>query len=175
MKTNPTTSLLLLSGSGDLTLHWQIVNDSVMGGLSTSQAYEKDNSLIFTGHVSLENNGGFASIRTTINTNKENANLISLRLKGDGQTYQLRLRTSQFLDGPAYTTSFATLKNQWQVITFSADDFSLTYRGKALQQQATLHFNDIQQLGLMIAKKQQGNFKIELKQIAFTNKATAAD
>ena len=47
MKTNPTTSLLLLSGSGDLTLHWQIVNDSVMGGLSTSQAYEKDNSLNF--------------------------------------------------------------------------------------------------------------------------------
>ena len=75
MKTNPTTSLLLLSGSGDLTLHWQIVNDSVMGGLSTSQAYEKDNSLIFTGNVSLENNGGFASIRTTINTNKENAKI----------------------------------------------------------------------------------------------------
>lgn len=163
-------SLLLPSGLLNAAQSWYIINDSVMGGLSTSQAYEKDNSLIFTGHVSLENNGGFASIRTTINTNKENANLISLRLKGNGQTYQLRLRTSQYLDGPAFTASFATLKDQWQVVTFSPTDFSLTYRGKTLEQQPELTFQDVQQLGLMIAKKQQGNFKLELAHINFEHK-----
>ncbi len=160
-------SLLLPSGLLNAAQSWYIINDSVMGGLSTSQAYEKDNSLIFTGNVSLENNGGFASIRTTINTNKENANLISLRFKGDGKTYQLRLRTSQYLDGPAYTTSFETIKDQWQVVTFSPTDFILTYRGKTLEQQPELTFKDVQQLGLMIAKKQQGNFKLKLAHINF--------
>tara|TARA_B100001059_G_C17768933_1_gene547249 strand:- start:938 stop:1450 length:513 start_codon:yes stop_codon:yes gene_type:complete len=169
MKTPPPTNWLLPLGSSDITQHWQIVNDSVMGGSSTSQAYEKDNSLIFAGNVSLENNGGFASTRTCINTQHQASKHIILQVKGDGKTYQLRLRTSQYLDGPAFTVSFATLKDQWQVITFSSDDFSLTYRGKALQQQAKLNFNEIEQLGLMIAKKQQGNFRIELKQIALTN------
>lgn len=169
MKTTPTTNWLLSPGSSDITQHWQIVNDSVMGGSSTSKVSVQEQTLIFTGVVSVENNGGFASTRTCINTLNQTSEHIILQVKGDGKTYQLRLRTSQYLDGPAFTVSFATLKDQWQVITFSADDFSLTYRGKALQQQATLNFNDIQQIGLMIAKKQQGNFKIELKQIAFTN------
>lgn len=169
MKTPPTTNWLLPLASSDITQHWQIVNDSVMGGSSTSKVSVQEQTLIFTGVVSVENNGGFASTRTCINTLNQTPEHIILQVKGDGKTYQLRLRTSQYLDGPAFTVSFATLKDQWQVITFSADDFSLTYRGKALQQQAKLNFNDVQQLGLMIAKKQQGNFRIELKQIAFTN------
>ena len=169
MNPPPTTNWLLPLASSDITQHWQIVNDSVMGGSSTSKVSVQEQTLIFTGVVSVENNGGFASTRTCINTLNQTPEHIILQVKGDGKTYQLRLRTSQYLDGPAFTVSFATLKDQWQVITFSADDFSLTYRGKALQQQAKLNFNDVQQLGLMIAKKQQGNFRIELKQIAFTN------
>ena len=46
---------------------WGIVNDGVMGGISQSNIYlnEVDN-IIFAGNVSLENNGGFASIRSCL-------------------------------------------------------------------------------------------------------------
>ncbi|NNG42426.1 CIA30 family protein [Pseudoalteromonas sp. NEC-BIFX-2020_002] len=162
-------SLLLPSGFVSANQSWYIVNDSVMGGLSTSQVYEKDDALVFSGTVSLENNGGFASVRTAINTNEQASNQISLRVKGDGQTYQLRLRTTQYLDGPAYTTSFKTTKDEWQLVNFTPSDFSLTFRGRILEQNPNFYFKDIRQLGIMIAKKQQGDFKLEINQIAFNN------
>ena len=45
---------------------WRIVNDGVMGGLSDSQIEwnEEKGTLSFSGNVSLENYGGFASTRT---------------------------------------------------------------------------------------------------------------
>ena len=45
---------------------WQIVNDDVMGGVSTSKFQVLTNGgAIFSGVVSLENNGGFASVRSS--------------------------------------------------------------------------------------------------------------
>ena len=44
--------------------NWNIVNDDVMGGISTSYLSVSDEkNLIFNGNLSLENNGGFASSR----------------------------------------------------------------------------------------------------------------
>jgi hypothetical protein len=46
---------------------WRIVNDGVMGGLSTSNVRINDEGKIsFSGNVSLDNNGGFASLRSPI-------------------------------------------------------------------------------------------------------------
>ena len=72
------------------------------------------------------------------------------------------------MDGPAYTVSFDTQKDQWQVFTFSPSDFILTFRGRELEQQPTINFLKISQLGFMIAKKQQGEFKLEISEIAFS-------
>ena len=44
--------------------NWNIVNDDVMGGISKSfLSINDENNLIFSGNVSLKNNGGFASTR----------------------------------------------------------------------------------------------------------------
>ena len=44
---------------------WQVVNDGVMGGVSEGTFEITDrNTLAFVGTLSLENNGGFASVRT---------------------------------------------------------------------------------------------------------------
>lgn len=45
---------------------WRIVNDGVMGGLSSSRVSVNDDKIIFSGNVSLENNGGFASLRSPL-------------------------------------------------------------------------------------------------------------
>lgn len=45
---------------------WRLVNNGVMGGISTSKAIIKDDKIIFSGNVSLENNGGFASLRSPV-------------------------------------------------------------------------------------------------------------
>ncbi|AQQ01736.1 CIA30 family protein [Pseudoalteromonas aliena] len=160
-------NVLLLSTEANADQRWYIVNDSVMGGISNSQVVQTQDSLVFTGNVSLDNNGGFASIRTELNTQSQNTKGIMLRVKGDGQTYQLRLRTTDYLDGAAYTHSFKTVKNEWLNINFIPSDFTLSFRGRVLDQQPTIDFNDIKQLGFMIAGKQEGKFKLEVSKIQF--------
>jgi len=45
--------------------NWQIINDDVMGGVSQSEIIFNDTgTATFQGKISLENNGGFASIRS---------------------------------------------------------------------------------------------------------------
>ncbi|QCU74738.1 CIA30 family protein [Pseudoalteromonas distincta] len=160
-------NLLVVSAQANANQRWYVINDSVMGGVSNSQVTQTQESLLFTGNVSLDNNGGFASIRTELSTQSQNTKAIALRVKGDGQTYQLRLRTTNYLDGAAYTHSFKTVKNEWVDINFAQSDFTLTYRGRVLEQQPIIDFDDIKQLGFMIAGKQEGKFKLEVGKIEF--------
>ena len=66
-----------------------------MGGLSKGHGSFSDaNTLRFFGKPSLENNGGFSSIRTKdLNLGLQDYKGLAMRVKGDGRTYQLRLNT----------------------------------------------------------------------------------
>lgn len=45
---------------------WQAINDGVMGGVSVSRLrFDSTGYAVFEGVVSLENNGGFASVRAS--------------------------------------------------------------------------------------------------------------
>ena len=162
-------NLLFATTEANANARWDVVNDSVMGGISNSQVLQNDGNLVFTGNVSLANNGGFASIRTPLDVKNQNITKIVLRVKGDGQTYQLRLRTNEYMDGAAYTRSFSTTKSEWLNIEFLPEDFQLTYRGRLLEQQPTISFKEIKQLGFMIAGKQAGEFRLEVEKIEFKN------
>ena len=72
-------------------LDWRIVDDGVMGGLSKGERdISKDGILRFFGTLSLENNGGFSSLRTgDVKLDLSGAEGVILRVKGDGRTYQL--------------------------------------------------------------------------------------
>ena len=50
-------------------LNWKVVNDTVMGGRSSSRWTSNSSAFIFEGNLSLENNGGFASIRCELKNN----------------------------------------------------------------------------------------------------------
>jgi len=144
---------------------WQIVNDGVMGGLSESQInWDKPNgTLIFSGNVSLENNGGFASVRTApIDFKKGTFKKILLRVKGDGKTYKCRLRNSSRFDGIAYSLDFKTKKDEWTEIELATDDFEPTFRGRIYSRYGKIDTNDLQQVGFLIAGKQEGKFKLEV-------------
>ena len=73
-------------------LQWRVVNDGVMGGLSEGNvAFTEAGELVFVGNLSLENNGGFSSIRSNkVSLDFSRAEGLARRVKGDGRTYQLR-------------------------------------------------------------------------------------
>jgi NADH dehydrogenase [ubiquinone] 1 alpha subcomplex assembly factor 1 len=153
--------ILLESFSPDDHLSWRIINDGVMGGLSNSKMDILSEGVgRFSGQVSLENNGGFASTRALVgNFDLSDTEKIILRVKGDGKRYSFRIRTDQYFDGLSYAANFDTVENEWQTIEFNYSDFVPTFRGRRMRA-PQLTGNDIRQIGFLISDKQQGSFEI---------------
>ena len=143
-------------------LDWKIVNDNVMGGVSKSSMYfREDETAIFYGDVSLQNNGGFASIRAYYGSSLEGVKTISIRVKGDGQKYNFRVRTAE-ASWASYTVSFQTIPDKWIEFDFRLRDFYPTYRGYRLNQMPSLSDLTIRSIGFMISDKQEGKFNLSL-------------
>jgi hypothetical protein len=118
---------------------WLIVNDGVMGGLSKSKFILSDsNTAVFSGNVSLENNGGFASTRTkAMQFHLDGFKGILIRVKGDGKKYQFRIRTDDRFDGVSYRYHFETGINQWQTISIPFNKCVPVFRGRILPRRGT--------------------------------------
>lgn len=157
--------LSVLSETKLTMLEWFVVNDSVMGGRSNSSMVVGANSLLFKGSVSLENNGGFASVRAPFQFEQSGVKQLSFMVQGDGKQYQLRLRVDQYLDGPAFVYKFQTQANKVQTFTVSEADFTLMYRGRAFSSDYSFSFDDVRSLGFMISEKQAGDFALEIHQV----------
>ena len=142
---------------------WTVVNDGVMGGRSTSDVERTDrDTLRFSGHVSLENNGGFASTRTELGPVDLSAfEGVALRVRGDGRRYQLRLRM-QTGDRIAYKAAFETEPDRWSEVHLSFDDFVPTFRGRRPPDAPPLDPGHIGQLGFLIADRREGPFELEV-------------
>ncbi len=140
-----------------------IVNDGVMGGVSQSSLRQDADSMFFEGRVSLENNGGFASMRSFIQA-PQGAQVIELVAKGDGKRYKLLLRT-QLAPRVTYAVDFIT-EPTWQTYRFSASQFKSTIRGQSVNA-PPLSFNDVIEFGILISNNQSGSFAIQLKTLQF--------
>ncbi len=143
---------------------WRVINDGVMGGLSESSIQlNSDGSATFKGFVSLENNGGFASVRSNIDSIKQgDFKGVSIRLKGDGSMYSLRFRTNKNFDGYAYQAKIKTEKDKWKEYNISFNDFKPTFRGYTLDDKPVLKSDDIAQIGLLISDRQSGYFELSI-------------
>jgi monofunctional biosynthetic peptidoglycan transglycosylase len=144
-----------------------IVNDTVMGGRSFSQYSKNEQFVIFNGDVSLRNNGGFASLRMVWPFEELKAsNKIQLKITGDGKKYQFRLRTNRGYPRASYVFEFTTIKNKSITIDMNLEQFVPSFRGRTLKDMPKLRLEDVKQMGLLIADKQTGKFKIQLENIA---------
>ena len=147
---------------------WQINNDTVMGGVSQSQIKQnQQQGLLFTGNVSLDNNGGFASTESRFKHQISAASALTIAVKGDGKVYQLRLKTPQLSYGEAYVANFTTQADTLTEHTFTATNFTVSFRGRVINNAPTLNLLEIERIGFLVAQKQQGPFAIELTSIAF--------
>jgi len=143
---------------------WRIINDGVMGGISTSQMELLPNEKgQFSGFVSLENNGGFASIRRLlINKPTTSFTKVKIRVKGDGKKYKFRMRNSNRFDGMAYSKTFETTSDKWIEINLPIKNFDATFRGRIYSDYPKLVPEDLRQVGFLIADKQEGKFYLEV-------------
>jgi NADH dehydrogenase [ubiquinone] 1 alpha subcomplex assembly factor 1 len=142
---------------------WQVINDGVMGGLSSSRFSLMEGGACFEGSVSLENNGGFASVRSE----PQNHDLspfqgILLRARGDGKRYVFRLRNSGSFDGVSYQAHFETVSDEWITIRLPFESFKPVFRGRLVQNAEPLDLKSIKSFGFLISDKQAGVFRIDI-------------
>lgn len=145
---------------------WYVVNDGVMGGVSSSQIrISKEKTAVFEGTVSLENYGGFASIRSgPASYALQGFKGIRLRIKGDKKTYKLNVRTNRRFDGVVYQRRFNTT-GEWQTVDIPFSELWAGYHGRKMSGMGALDPSKIQNLGFLIADKQTGIFRLEIASI----------
>lgn len=146
-----------------LSSRWYIVNDGVMGGLSTSEIERTDDgTALFTGYVSLDNNGGFASTRAGVSLDLSSYDGVVVRVRGDGRRYQLRFRTTETFDGIAYRADFDTEPGEWLEARLPFEAFRPNFRGYVPRGAGPLDPARIRQMGFLIGDKREGPFRLEV-------------
>ena len=146
------------------TNDWNIVDDVVMGGKSSGLFYvDKEGHGVFEGRVSLENNGGFSSLRYRFNkiSTKQHTNIV-LRVKGDGKTYQFRIKT-KLSDYYSYITYFDTSEN-WETIVLSLSDMYPSFRGQKLNM-ANYDQESIEEITFLIGNEKVEDFKLVIDSV----------
>ena len=149
------------SGNG-----WRAVNDNVMGGVSTGKVSSAGGTLSFTGNLSLENNGGFASFRSgSLNGLNLSANTgLTVRVRGDGRTYALNIN-SQASWNILYRGDFKTKPGTWLEVRIPFKDLKPTYFGSSLPG-PKIDASQLEYIGFILADKQPGAFKLEVDWIS---------
>ncbi len=160
-------SLVLVDFTRATANDWFVVNDGVMGGRSSSDMeISAHGTGPFAGRLSLENNGGFASVRTVVDSDLSSFQALVFRVRGDGRTYRVRLRT----DGIAYRAEFDTEPNEWITVALPFDRFVPTFRGYVPRDAPPLNRTAIRQLGFLIGDKRQGPFRLEVERVVAVRK-----
>ena len=143
---------------------WEVVNDDVMGGVSSSEFQVVTNGgAVFSGTVRLENNGGFASVRSgPVRGNLSGLTAFVVRVRGDGRRYKFSVRTGTGFDTPLYQCGFNTKKGEWEEHRLAFSDFVPTFRGRVLSDVPPLNSTKINSVGFLISDKQAGPFRLEI-------------
>ncbi len=143
---------------------WIIVNDVVMGGRSSSTfKLDEDGLGIFEGNISLENNGGFSSLRYRfLKRTIKGDTQVKITLRGDGKKYQFRVKSNAG-DYYSYIAPFLT-SGEWQEIVIPLRDMYPSFRGRRLNQ-PNFSNDSIEELTFLIGNKKSERFKLLIDKI----------
>ena len=159
------TSLTIIDFNKNTSIiGWRVVDDVVMGGQSNGDfSLNTEGYAVFSGAVSTANNGGFSSLRHRFEKlDVSKFKVIKIRLKGDGNKYQFRVKPNQF-NQYSYTTYFQT-STEWETIEIKLTDLIPTFRGRILDMD-NYKGNELEELGFLIGNKKNQEFKLIIDNI----------
>ncbi len=164
-------SLLIDFGSSPgKTQEWLLLSDNVMGGVSRSTVEYTDNSVVLTGTISLDNYGGFSSIKTRYNGVDLSAYKgVKIRFKSSNQRFAFTLEDSQNWTRPNYKKEFAASRdNTWEEVMLSFSDFKEVVIGEPTGKSFdSARLKNIVRMGIMTSEKKAGPFSLEVDYIEF--------
>ena len=155
---------LLAFASPDASAAWQAVNDGVMGGVSDGRfRITERQTLEFYGTLSLENNGGFTSVRSRPRPlGLQTGDTLVARVRGDGREYQLNLYTAERMRASSYRAPVKTRSGEWIEVRIPLDRFEATSFGRVLQGVGPVDPGSVTSIGFLLAEKAPGPFALEV-------------
>ncbi len=143
---------------------WKIVNDVVMGGRSNgSFKLNGEGHGAFSGDVSLENNGGFSSLRYRFKDKTVNGYTKAiLTIKGDGKNYQFRMKSSAY-DRHSYIANIST-NGKWQTIEITLSEMYPAFRGYQLDI-PNYPAETLEEIAFLIGNKKEESFQLLIDSI----------
>lgn len=160
------TPILLFDASNSPALgNWQVVNDGVMGGISEGNLERDDKGNVrFYGTVRLENNGGFSLVRLRMDPLQiGNSSYAVLHIKGDGKTYQFRIKEDAG-QRYSYVQRFET-SGEWQTLKLPLHNFYPAFRGNRLDQ-PNFKGERIGEIAFLIGNKRKEDFSLKISKVA---------
>ncbi|MCX6866387.1 MAG: CIA30 family protein [Verrucomicrobia bacterium] len=153
---------------------WTSVNDGVMGGVSKGGFKRTEQgTLVFSGDISLENNGGFASIRTQERKlDLSGMSAILVKARGDGRTYWVELRVTGQMGASSYRAFLPTTAGEWRESRIPLTDFKLQAFGRVLPFKA-INTAAVTSVGFTLADKKAGPFSLEIESVKATGDEAA--
>ena len=122
----------------------------------------------FYGTLSLENNGGFASVRSRpTNVNLKAGDSVAVRVRGDGREYSMNLYVPRDTARYSFRQTFKTKKDEWIEVSLPVDKFSATFHGRAFPDQK-LDPSKVNSVGFHLGDKKAGPFTLEVEWIKVT-------
>lgn len=148
-------------GPTSVSSRWTVVDDGVMGGVSSGKFHlNSQGHGVFKGRISLENNGGFSSLRYQpghISTASHTK--IVLMVKGDGKRYRFSIK-HKLSDAHAYISYFNTT-GDWQRIEIPLATLYPSFRGRRLEG-ANYCGDGIAEVAFLIGNKKAEEFQLEI-------------
>jgi hypothetical protein len=154
-------------GEGMSVQGWDAIDDRVMGGVSLSRLRHDDAGYaVFEGVVSLDRNGGFASVRSGAGQLGMAAALACvIEARGDGRRFKLNLFMDDAFDALSYQSEFTPAAGLWTSIRLPISAFRARFRGREVTGAPALDQARIRQLGLMVSGGQAGAFALGVRSI----------
>jgi len=149
----------------DEVILWRSTNDGVMGGKSKGRVTVKNGISMFTGNLSIENNGGFSSTYRDIEPLPVGLDTIDIGVLGDGLIYQFRVIV--YINGYrlAYKHDFQTTEGEKRLVSLKLSDFRATFRGRIISDAPQLTSDKINQIGFLVTNKAPVDFSLSLFQV----------
>jgi len=144
---------------------WRTVNDSVMGGRSQGSSFLTEaGNRIFSGEISLKNNGGFSSVRTFgAEYDLSDYEGVTVKVRGDGRKYYFTARANN-RSRVAFWYAMQTKVGELTTFKIPFSSLYATSFGRKLSG-IKLNSKNITSFGLMIYDKKDGEFNIELESV----------
>jgi len=143
------------------------IGDRVMGGVSAGALSPGEGCAVFSGEVSFQNQGGFASVRSETGSRDLSAfKGIELKVKSDGKAYKLSLTTDPRYDSVVYRARFTPPADEWTTVRVPFREFSPTFRGGKVPGAPPLDPSLINTFGLLISDRQEGPFRLMIKSLS---------